>query len=460
MSIDTFASNLGRKVSPSATPQAVAKGHKSVKSLATFFEEGAAPAATTVPSSSSSNPSNLPVATSSSVFAPSPSSKPKLLRDPHEPDDNDLTLLDYKQFMANLPLGRCLDDLESPTRAAASSSCQLHPEAPNSQHAQEAKNVLATLDRLFPPLPPLGDSPVPASDPEPSSAAGLELAPEPERTQERAKAYRDATRRVPSIDWDEIEEDDIFRPPSFVLLPPPPSPRPAFSPSSPLLQPVAEEQEDESNESHNSYQQDEQDQQRRSREYQPKERYHQAEEQQHQYEKYQPAKEQQKYQPNERHQPEQPHQNASPPSLIGKLALLSLADSPATPPPSPHRPPPMPTRTPPPLPPSYPPPPIPSITPPVFLSSFPAPPPAPPQQERWPPPGAATRHHERKREEFMKKYTEYMNSRYNPESGNYTGPEVRRVMGPENEEKEEEKKEEKKEKKLDEGNGKASDMFG
>lgn len=60
----------------------------------------------------------------------------------------------------------------------------------------------------------------------------------------------------------------------------------------------------------------------------------------------------------------------------------------------------------------------------------------------------------------MKKYTEYMNSRYNPESGNYTGPEVRRVMGPENEEKEEEKKEEKKEKKLDEGNGKASDMFG
>ncbi|KAK4645445.1 hypothetical protein QC761_201490 [Podospora bellae-mahoneyi] len=454
MSIDTFASNLGRKVSPSATPLAVAKGHKSVKSLATFFEEGAAPAATTVPSSSSSNPSNLPVATSLSVFAPSLSSKPKLLRDPHEPDDNDLTLLDYKQFMANLPLGRCLDDLESPTRAAASSSRQLHPEAPNSQHAQEAKNVLETLDRLFPPLPPRDDSPVPASDPDPSSAAGQQLAPEPERTQERAKAYRDATRRVLSIDWDEIEEDDIFRPPSFVLPPPPPSPRPAFSPSSPRLQPVTEEQEDESNESHNSYQQDKQDQQRRSREYQPKERYHQAEEQQHQYEKHQPAKEQQKYQPNERHQPEQPSQTPLPPSPIGKLALLSLADSPATPPPSPHRPPPMPTRTPPPPPPppSYPPPPIPSITPPVFLSSFPAPPPAPHQQERCPPLGAATRHHERKREEFMKKYTGYMNSRYSPESGNYTGPEVRKVLGPENEEK--------KEKKLDEGKGKASDMFG
>ncbi|KAK0668997.1 hypothetical protein QBC41DRAFT_392506 [Cercophora samala] len=439
MSKDTFSSNLGRKVSPTTTPQAVAKGHKkSVKSLATFFEAGAA--ATTVPPSSS-NLSNLSAASSSSTLAPSPFSKPRVLRGPHEPEDDDLNLLEYKQFMTNRPLGRCLDDLESPTRAMASSSRQPHPEAPSSQHAQEAMKVLATLDRCFPPLPPLDDSPAHDTQLESSTTpAGQEPAPEPERTKEEAKAYWDATRKALSVDWDELDEDDIFRPPTFVLPPPSspppptlpqPSPRPTFSPSSPILKPIVEEQEDELSELYDQYQPDDRHQREQYQEYQQYDEQHQrAQEHDYQREQYE------MYQPNGEHcQPhEQYQQTLSLRPPIDDSSLLSLVHliedtPPPIPPRSPHRPPPAPTRPPPPPPPQYPPPPIPTIhlSPDQTPSLSPSSQPSPPPKEPSPPSGVATRHQELKREEFRKKYKEYINSPYNPESGHYAGPEVRRV---------------------------------
>ncbi|KAK4176157.1 hypothetical protein QBC36DRAFT_311347 [Triangularia setosa] len=427
---DTFASNLGRKVSPATTPQAVAKGHtKSVKSLTKIYEKAAAAAISqsssnlsnlSIPSSSSTTTLNWgkkapEVSPSSSSLTPTPTpSKPRRLRGPFEPDDEDLTLLEYKQYMTNRPLGRCLDDLESLIKAIASSSSQAHHRKPLSQEAQAANEALDTLDRCF---PPLDNQPAAPSEPEPSPISNsLERAPDPPRTKEEAKAYWDATRNELSTSWDELEPSAIYRPPSFVLSPPP-SPRPPFSPSSPLLRPIIEEQEDELDELYDQYQRDEEQYQ----ECQPEEEQPDPEQQ---HSRYQVGQEEQYH--KEQEQPPSPctlsrrsHHSFSPsvhnylPSWHQILSPLSPIDV-ATAPKSSLRPPLPPTRPPPPPPPQYLPPP-----PPIQLS--------PPKES--PNPGAFAHHQTMKSEQFLKKHEEHVHSPYDPESENYIEPEITRAEG-------------------------------
>ncbi|KAK0745235.1 hypothetical protein B0T21DRAFT_408275 [Apiosordaria backusii] len=377
---DTFASNLGRKVSPTTTttpPQA--KGHRSVKSLVNRFENPG-----TIPQSSSNF--SIPSSSSATSFnraqpAPGPSPSPSWLtltpppssrrnRDPYAPEDYDLTLLEYKQYMTNRPLGRCLDHLESPTKEIRS-IISSHPRRGHRlSKSIQALDDLMTMLKSFsvdgqPPLPSESDSkPGPSSTPyNPKSA------PQPNRTKEEIKAYWDFVRKELNITWDELNTSAIYRPPTF-LFSPPPSPRPYPSPSSPILQPITEEQEDEL-----------------EQDYQPEEeQYHEPE----QYPAEQLDAEEHYHEDDheENNQPEHPHhsqQQQHSPSQLPPYTPSKPSHHSLLPPPKPYPPP----------------------EPPVQLSPDEQSSPSSPPKNGSPPPGVAARHQAAKREEFRRRYDEY-----------------------------------------------------